>query len=90
MLLGMCIPRAGCRGRAPALGRLILTVSLLLANGCANCGDKEEAAPPGKPEPPVVVHAKLPDGGRGRAKIRDLSERNNSPFEAGPAPEDIP
>lgn len=70
--------------------RLFFTLSLLLVSGCANCGEKEEAAPPSKPEPPVVIHPKLPDGGRGRAKIVDLSERNNSPFEAGPAPEDLP
>lgn len=68
-------------------GRLLLTLSLLLANGCANCGEEKDeapAAPRGKPEPPVVMHPKLPDGGRGRAKIVDLAE-HNSPFEAGAA-----
>ena len=69
--------------------RLLLTLSLLLANGCANCGKEDEpAAPPSKPEPPVIMHPKLPDGGRGKAKIVDISERG-SVFDSGPA-EDPP
>lgn len=65
--------------------RLLLTLSLLLVTSCNNCGEEKAApaAPPGKPEPPVIVHPKLPDGGRGKARIVDVTERNNSPFEAG-------
>jgi hypothetical protein len=63
--------------------RFLLAIALLLCNGCANCGKEEQAAPASNPEPPVVLHPKLPDGGRGKAKIVDLSERG-SLFDSGP------
>lgn len=71
--------------------RRFLTLTLVFAGGCANCGENKEEPDPaayGKPEPPVIVHPKLPDGGRGKAKIIDLSERKPL-FDAGepdPAP----
>lgn len=66
--------------------RILFTFSLAVLGGCANCGEKSEEAPSsGKPEPPVIVHSKLPDGGRGRGKIVDFAERP-SPFEAGTEP----
>ena len=84
--------REGCSrgvGRSPTL-RLLLAVSLLLlTNGCGSCGTEEEKAHgpiPGKeakPEKPVIVHNKLPDGGRGSARLVDLAE-HKSPFEADP------
>ena len=67
--------------------RFLFCVSLLLvANGCGSCGTEEEKAHgpiPGKepkPEKPVIVHNKAPDGGRGSARIVDLAE-HPSPFQ---------
>jgi hypothetical protein len=71
--------------------RLLLSIALLLANGCANCGKKDEPeAAPSQPEPPVVVHPKLPDGGRGRARIIDFSERSSPFADAAASPDDNP
>ena len=64
--------------------RFLLAIALLLLNGCATCEKEEQAAPPSNPEPPVIMHSKLPDGGRGKGKIVDVSERG-SLFDSGPA-----
>lgn len=69
------------------LRTLLLPALLLFGNGCSNCAEEKAPSPaaPQKPEPPGVIYAKLPDGGRGKSKIVDVAERNNSPFTHGDA-----